>query len=83
MTLADTAAGFGCLANLPDGADSFTTIELKSNFLGTARDGVLKCHARLVHGGRMTQIWDATVTHAGTGKTLAIFRCTQMILWPK
>lgn len=83
VTLADTACGFGCLANLPEGAASFTTVELKSNFLGTARDGLLKCTARAVHLGRTTQVWDATVTHAETGKTLAIFRCTQMILWPK
>jgi uncharacterized protein (TIGR00369 family) len=83
VTLADTAAGYGCLANLPEGADSFTTIELKSNFLGTAREGLLKAHARAAHLGRMTQIWDVTVTHTGTGKALALFRCTQMILWPK
>lgn len=70
VTLADTAAGYGCLAHLPEGADSFTTIELKSNFLGTAREGLLKCHARCAHGGRMTQIWDSTVSHADTGKVM-------------
>lgn len=83
VALADTAAGYGCLSQLPEGADSFTTIELKSNFLGTARGGLLKAHARGVHLGRTTQVWDVTVTHADTGKTLALFRCTQMILWPK
>lgn len=83
VTLADTTAGFGCLANLPEGAASFTTIELKSNHLGTARDGVVSCVARLAHGGRTTQVWDATVTHRDTGKTLAMFRCTQMILYPR
>lgn len=83
VTLADTAAGFGCLSHLPDGAEGFTTIELKSNFVGTARSGLLKAHARAVHLGRMTHLWDVTVTHAETAKTLALFRCTQMILWPK
>ncbi|HMM43054.1 MAG TPA: PaaI family thioesterase [Thermomicrobiales bacterium] len=82
VAIADTTAGFGSRAHLPDGALGFTTIELKSNFLGTARDGMVECEARLVHGGRTTQVWDATVTHRDSGKTLALFRCTQMILYP-
>ncbi|MFO1273096.1 MAG: PaaI family thioesterase [Rubrivivax sp.] len=83
VTLADTAAGNGCLASLPDGATGFTTVELKSNHLGTALDGTLDCVARAAHLGRTTQVWDATVTHRETGKTLALFRCTQMLLYPK
>lgn len=81
--LADTACGFGCRLVLPEGASGFTTIELKSNFLRTVREGGLTCDARLVHGGRTTQVWDATVTADDTGKTLALFRCTQAILWPR
>jgi uncharacterized protein (TIGR00369 family) len=81
VALADTSCGYGTFASLPEGARGFTTIELKSNFLGTARDGVIGCEARLVHGGRTTQVWDATVT--GAGKTIALFRCTQMILYPR
>jgi uncharacterized protein (TIGR00369 family) len=81
--LADTACGYGTRLALPEGAVGFTTIELKSNFLGTARDGVLACRARLVHGGRTTQVWDAAVTAEATGKTLALFRCTQAVLWPR
>jgi len=81
VVLADTASGYGTFANLPDGAGGFTTIELKSNFLGTARQGTITCEARLAHGGRNTQVWDATVT--GAGKTIALFRCTQMILYPR
>ena len=81
--LADTAAGYGCSAHLPEGATNFTTIELKSNFLGTTRDGIIGCVARPAHLGRNTQVWDATVTHRESGRTLAIFRCTQMVLWPK
>jgi len=83
VTLADTAAGYGCLANLPEGASSFTTIELKSNFLGTARDGHLRCTATAAHLGGRTHVWDVIVTHVETGKTIALFRCTQMILSPK
>jgi len=81
--LADTAAGYGCIAHLPEGATNFTTIELKSNFLGTAKTGTIACVARPAHLGRNTQVWDATVTHKDTGRTIAIFRCTQMVLWPK
>lgn len=81
VTLADTSAGYGCLASLPAGATSFTTIELKSNHLGTARDGTLECEARMVHGGRTTQVWDSVVKHRETGKTLVLFRCTQMVLY--
>ena len=83
VTLADTCAGYGCLNNLPEGANGFTTIELKSNHLSSARDGMVDCTATLVHKGRTTQVWDATVTHRDTGKVMALFRCTQMILYPK
>ena len=83
VTLADTASGYGCVANLPPGASGFTTIELKSNHLGTAREGTIDCVATLAHGGRTTQVWDAVVTHRETGRTIALFRCTQMVLYPK
>src|SRR5947208_5240648 len=72
--LADTACGFGCMMSLPDGGVGFTTIELKTNFLGTARDGEIACSATLAHGGRTTQVWDAEVTNPATGRTLAMFR---------
>jgi uncharacterized protein (TIGR00369 family) len=81
VTLADTCAGYGCVAHLPEGASGFTTIELKSNHLGTARDGTVLCTATAVHLGKTTQVWDAVVTHRETGKTLALFRCTQMVLY--
>jgi 1,4-dihydroxy-2-naphthoyl-CoA hydrolase len=83
VTLADTCAGYGCVANLPAGAAGFTTIELKSNHLGTAREGTILGSAKAVHLGKTTQVWDAVVTHRETGKTLALFRCTQMILYAK
>jgi 1,4-dihydroxy-2-naphthoyl-CoA hydrolase len=81
VTLADTCAGYGCFANLPPGATGFTTIELKSNFLGTARVGALLASAKPVHLGKTTQVWDAAVSHKESGKTIAMFRCTQMILY--
>ena len=83
VTLADTSCGVGCMASLPEGAASFTTIELKSNFLGTVTEGAIVSDARLVHGGRTTQVWDAEVRDETTGKVLALFRCTQLVLWPR
>ncbi len=83
VTLADTAAGYGCVANLPQGASGFTTIELKSNHMSTVREGVVQCVATAAHMGRTTQIWDAVVSDKASGKTIALFRCTQIILYPK
>jgi len=81
VALADTACGYGCLAHLPPDASNFTTVELKTNFLGTAREGTIACIARPVHLGRMTQVWDATVMRKDNERTIALFRCTQMILY--
>jgi 1,4-dihydroxy-2-naphthoyl-CoA hydrolase len=83
IALADTSAGYGCVRLLPEGAKGFTTIELKSNFLGTALEGSIYCRATPVHLGRTTQVWDAVVTNEATGAKIALFRCTQMVLWPK
>lgn len=83
IALADTACGYGCLAHLPAGADNFTTIELKSNFLGTVRAGTIACVATPVHLGNATQVWDAVVRDRATAKKIALFRCTQMVLWPR
>lgn len=83
VTLADTGAGFGSVAHLPEGASGFTTIELKTNHLGTARDGWIAAEVRAAHLGRTTHVWDATVSHIESGRTIALFRCTQMILWPR
>lgn len=83
VALADTSCGYGCTSHLPQGATGFTTVELKSNHVGTARDGSIFCRAVPVHLGRTTQVWDAVVTVEGTDRKVAFFRCTQMILWPK
>ena len=80
VALADTACGYGCVMSLPEGAAGFTTAELKANFIGTALAGGITCEARLLHGGRTTQVWDAEVKSEATGKTIAVFRCTQILL---
>lgn len=81
IALADTLCGYGCIAHLPEGAKGFTTVELKTNFLGTLLEGALACEATPVHLGRNTQVWDAAVSDEAKGRRLALFRCTQMILW--
>jgi 1,4-dihydroxy-2-naphthoyl-CoA hydrolase len=83
VALADTSCGYGCVAALPPGASGFTTIELKANFLGTTRDGAILCRATPLHLGHTTQVWDAVVTVEASGARIALFRCTQMVLWPK
>ena len=83
ITLADTACAIGCFSNLPEGASGFTTAELKSNFLSTAREGTLECSAQVTHLGKSTQVWDATVVHRESGRTVALFRCTQFIMYPQ
>jgi len=81
IALADTSCGYGCVALLPQGASGFTTLELKANFLGTTREGAIACRATPVHLGRTTQVWDAEVTLEGGERKIALFRCTQMVLW--
>jgi uncharacterized protein (TIGR00369 family) len=80
ITLADSCAGMGCIASLPEDAVGFTTIELKTNFLATAREGALRCLAEMAHGGGRTQVWDARVSREEDDRVIALFRCTQFIL---
>ncbi len=77
--LADTCCGYACIAHLPEHAPNFTTLELKSNFLGTCRDGTIRAVATAVHLGRSTHVWDASVFDP-SGRAIALFRCTQMLL---
>jgi 1,4-dihydroxy-2-naphthoyl-CoA hydrolase len=83
IALADTACGYGCIAHLPEGAENFTTVELKSNFIGTTRDGTIVCVATPAHLGNTTQVWDAVVSDRATGRKIALFRCTQLVIWPR
>lgn len=82
VALADTTCGYGTVANLPPGAENFTTIEIKCNYLGTVRPpGTVRCEAEMVHGGRTTQVWDARVFDEASGKMIALFRCTQLVIY--
>jgi uncharacterized protein (TIGR00369 family) len=83
IALADSCAAIGCGNNIPPGA-SFTTIELKTNFLSSARVGErVTCRCTPVHLGRQTHVWDATVVNETSGRVIALFRCTQMVLAPR
>ena len=83
ITLADWLCAAGIGQHLPEGA-SFTTIEIKTNFLGTVREGgAILGKAKPVHLGRTTQVWDVEVENEANGKVIALFRCTQMVLAPR
>jgi uncharacterized protein (TIGR00369 family) len=80
ITLADWLCSVGIGANLSEGS-SFTTIELKTNFPGTVREGgAIRGRAVPAHRGRTTQVWDVAVEDEANGKVIALFRCTQMVL---
>jgi uncharacterized protein (TIGR00369 family) len=83
LSVADILCAYGVSTVWPEGASGFTTVEVKCNFTGTLREGAAVCVAQLLHGGRTTQIWDATVTNEATGRLMAAFRCTQIILYPR
>jgi uncharacterized protein (TIGR00369 family) len=83
ITLADWLCSAGMGPNLPEGA-SFTTLELKANFLGTVREGgAIRGRAVPAHRGRTTHVWDVEVEDEADGRTIALFRCTQMVLLPR
>jgi acyl-coenzyme A thioesterase PaaI-like protein len=77
-----TVAGYGCIGNMPEGGIGFTTIEAKTNFLSAIREGTIAAEGIMIHSGRTTQVWDVDVSDESSGKTLATFRCTQLILYP-
>ena len=81
VTFADTLAGYATVAHLPEKAFSFTTLELKSNFIGAIREGKLLGECLPVHLGRTTQVWSVTIKNAATKKNIALFTCTQLVLY--
>ena len=83
LTVADILCAYGVSTAWPAGATGFITVEVKCNFMGTVRDGAVGCVATLLHGGRTTQVWDAALTDETSGRLIAAFRCTQLILYPK
>jgi 1,4-dihydroxy-2-naphthoyl-CoA hydrolase len=83
IAMADALCAFGVRHHWPEGAQSFTTIECKSNFFSSAKEGdIVLGRAEPIHLGRTTQVWDATITNATSDRTMASYRCTQLILYP-
>lgn len=83
LSVADILCAYGVSTVWPDGANGFTTAEVKCNFMGTLTEGAAVVSATLLHGGRTTQVWDAAVEDEATGRLMAVFRCTQIILYPR
>jgi uncharacterized protein (TIGR00369 family) len=83
LSVCDILCAYGVDTAWPEGASGFTTAEVKCNFMGTLTKGAGVCTARLLHGGRTTQVWDAEFRDEAAGKLLAAFRCTQIILYPR
>ena len=81
--VADILCAYAMGDHLPEGA-TFTTLEVKTNFLSSATVGdVVVGVSSPVHVGRTTHVWDATVTNETTGRTMALFRNTQLVLLPR
>ena len=83
LSVADLLCAYGVSTMWPEGANGFTTAEVKANFTGTIREGEAVCVATVLHAGRTTQVWDARVEDASNGRLMCAFRCTQIILYPK
>jgi uncharacterized protein (TIGR00369 family) len=83
LSIADLLCAYGVSSAWPEGASGFTTAEVKCNFMGTLTKGSGVVTAKLLHSGRTTQVWDAEFTDEATGRLLAVFRCTQIILYPR
>jgi 1,4-dihydroxy-2-naphthoyl-CoA hydrolase len=81
VAFADSLAGWGTLASLPESASAFVTGELKANLVASTRQpDALTAVGIMVHGGRSTQVWDVTVARESDARVLAHFRCTQHLL---
>jgi len=80
MAFADSVGAAATVINLPEDAKGTTTLESKTNFIGSAKEGTtVTATATPVHRGRRTQVWTTRV-EAEDGKLVAIVTQTQMVL---
>ena len=80
MALADSVGAAATVINLPEDAKGTTTIESKTNFVGSAKEGaVVVATATPIHRGRRTQVWQ-TRLETEEGRLVAIVTQTQMVL---
>jgi uncharacterized protein (TIGR00369 family) len=81
MAFADTLGATGAALNLQDGTGT-TTIESKTNFIGSAKEGTtVNAESTPVHIGRRSSVWQTRITRED-GKLVAIVTQTQMVLLP-
>jgi len=79
MAFADTLGAIGAFLNLPEGAGT-TTIESKTNFIGSAKEGTtVSAETTPIHVGRRTSVWQTRITRED-GKLVAIVTQSQMVL---
>ncbi|MEO0688700.1 MAG: PaaI family thioesterase [Pseudomonadota bacterium] len=80
MAFADAMGAVGAFLSLPDGAKGTTTIESKTNFLGTAKSGerVTAVSKPLSTGNRIS-VWQTTINRPD-GKAVAVVTQTQLVL---
>jgi uncharacterized protein (TIGR00369 family) len=79
MAFADTLGAIGAVLNLREGTRT-TTLESKTNFLGSARVGeTITGEATPLHLGRRSSVWQTRITSA-QGKLLALVTQTQMTI---
>ena len=77
MAFADALGALGGFLNLPAGART-TTLESKTNFLGSAKVGTtVEGEAIPLHIGRRSSVWQTRITN-DDGKLLALVLQTQM-----
>ena len=79
MAFADTLGAIGASLNLPEGAGT-TTIESKTNFIGSAKEGtIVDAETTPIHVGRRTSVWQTKIARED-GKLVAVVTQSQMVL---
>lgn len=82
MSLADSAGATLAYLNLPEGATGTSTIESKTNFVGSVTSGRVRAVSRALHIGRSTIVVETEVRDAGD-RLVAKTTQTQAVLWPR
>src|SRR6266542_2307318 len=81
MALADTTGGLCAFMNLPEGATGTTTIESKTNFLRTVRQGHVDAISVPLHAGRTMIVIETDLLNA-EGRRVAKALQSQAVLRP-
>lgn len=79
--LADASMGVALMSLLGE-EESFTTLELKINFLRPVYEGELRAEAKVLHRGRTIALVESVLSNS-EGKEVARATATQMVLRPQ